>query len=142
MRIRCKALDSLGSPMEEYLLPSPRNGTGGGSVLPLNVAFCVKLSTGLTGRSQRGRWYWGNLSSGILIDAGHIAVANQTGYANVLNTLLANLATAGYTMVVTSYMTGGAWRSAGQNTPVVTCLAIDNALDSQRRRLPGRGHTV
>lgn len=140
VRIRTKALDTASSPLEDYSLPTPRAGSLGGVALPLNVAFCVKLATGLAGRSYRGRWYFGNLTSLSLTDAGHISLASATGYANLLATLLANLAAAGYTMSVVSYRTGNAWRTTGVATPITTAVAVDTAIDSMRRRLPGRGH--
>jgi hypothetical protein len=55
--------------------------------------------------------------------------------------LKANLASAGFTLCVTSYRTSGAWRTTGVNTPVLNGVAIDTAIDSQRRRLVGRGHS-
>jgi hypothetical protein len=140
VRIRTKALDSASSPLEDYSLPTPRPGNIGGGSLPLNVAFCVKLATGLAGRSYRGRWYWGHLGAAVLSDAGHMAAASVTGYVGLLTTLIANLASAGYTMCVVSYRTGGAWRTTAVATPIITAVAVDNSLDSQRRRLPGRGH--
>lgn len=141
-RIRTKALDSLGSPMEDYYLPTPRPGTIVGTNAPLNMAFCVKLGTGHSGRSYRGRWYWGNLTMNQTSDAGHMAVVSANLAVAALNTLVANLAAAGYTMCVTSYMTGGVWRASGLNTAITTAVATDTLLDSMRRRLPGRGHTL
>lgn len=140
LRIRTKALDTSSSPVEDYYLPTPRAGVASGSALPLNAAFCLKLSTGLGGRSFRGRWYAGNLATSILADAGHVASASVSGFVSNLTALRTVLATAGYTWVVTSFYTGGAWRSSGLNTPITTVVAVNDALDSQRRRLPGRGH--
>lgn len=141
-RIRTKALDTNSSPMEDFTLPSPRAGAQGGFVLPPNVAFCVKLSTGLAGRSFRGRWYWGNLTTNWQADAGHTSVANANALAGFLTTLIANLATAGFTMVVVSYMSGGVWRSTGLATPITTAVSVDTAFDSMRKRLPNRGHAI
>lgn len=141
-RIRSRALDTASSPVEDYFLPTPRAGTGSGSPVPLNVALCIKLATTLAGRSFRGRWYCGNLVTGIIVDAGHVASATLATYVSNLNALRSALATAGYTLCVTSYRTGGAWRTTGLNTASSGFVGVDNSLDSMRRRLPGRGHTI
>lgn len=139
-RIRTKALDSLGSPMEDYFLPTPRPGTITSATVPMNVAFCMKLSSGLTGRSNRGRWYAGNFGIDNTLDPGHMTAGSVSGFVGAMNNLLTTLSGAGYTWVVTSYRTGGAWRTTAHNVAVATVVAVDNVLDSQRRRLPGRGH--
>src|SRR5581483_6863883 len=143
VRIRTKALDTASSPQEDYYLPSPRAGTFSSSVsVALNACICIKLGTGVSGRSQRGRMYVGNLNNGQLSDAGHLATSELANMVGSINGLISALATAGYTMVVTSYRTGGAYRAAGHNTPVISAVGVDNSLDSQRRRLPGRGHAI
>ena len=140
VRIRTKALDSNTSPIEDYFLPVPRGGAVGGNAVPLNVAFCVKLATGLQGRSYRGRWYLGNLGTPQITDAGHILPLTVANFPPALDLLRTNLAAAGYTQVITSYRNNGSWRTTAVNTPVTAAVAVDNAIDSQRRRLPGRGH--
>lgn len=143
IRIRSKALDSNASAMEDYYLPTPRAGTNtAGNVMPLNVCIAVKLATGVAGRSNRGRVYLGNLQSGLLADAGHITSGFGTTIIAAYNTLISNLATAGHTLVVTSLRNNGAWRITGHNTPVTGPVLTDLSLDSQRRRLPGRGHAI
>lgn len=141
-RIRTKALDTNSSPMEDYYLPTPRAGGIGVASTPLNVAFCCKLATGLAGRSYRGRWYWGNIPASFLADAGNLAHASAVGLTGFLNTLISNLNSAGYTMVVVSYYNNGAWRTTAVATPVTNAVAVDESIDSQRRRLRGRGHAL
>lgn len=141
-RIRTKALDTNSSPMEDYSLPTPRPGTLTGVALPLNVAFCVKLATGLAGRSFRGRWYFGNLTHLSLADAGHLSLASANAYAGFMTTLISDLAGDGFTMVVVSYMADGVFRDEGLPTEITTAVAVDTSIDSQRRRLPGRGHAL
>lgn len=142
-RIRTKALDTNSSPMEDYSLPTPRAGSiGSGVALPLNVAFCCKLATGLAGRSYRGRWYWGHLSSASMDDVGFMSAASVSAYVGFLTTLISDLADDGHTMVVVSYFNNGSWRTTAAATEILSVVAVDRALDSQRRRLPGRGHAV
>jgi hypothetical protein len=139
-RIRTKALDTNSSPTEDFTLPTPRAGTGSGAALPLNACLCLKVATGLAGRSYRGRWYAGNLGAAMLVDAGHTNVATVAAYASHLTNLLTALATGGYTWCITSYRNNKAWRTTAVNTAVTTILGVDVAIDSQRRRLVGRGH--
>lgn len=139
-RIRSKALDSTGSPMEDYFLPTPRAGTFNSATLPSNVTWAIKLSTGLTGRSYRGRLYVVGLTAGHQAGTGN--TVNTTWAARMvasLNTLLSTLASAGHTLGVVSYRANGAWRTSGVFTAGVSWVAVDYNFDSQRRRLTGRG---
>jgi hypothetical protein len=139
-RIKSTALDSIGSPFEDFTLAAARAGTSGSSSLPNNATIAVKLATGLTGRSQRGRIYI------IGVSVGHLQTGSQlitntyaTALTGGLNTLMTNLATGGHTLGVLSYRENGAWRVAGKFTPATGWTLADNVMDSQRRRLPGRG---
>lgn len=139
-RIVIKALDSLGSPMEDYALPTPRPGGTVSAPMPNNVAWAVKKATGLTGRSYRGRWYVLGLGSNVFVSATQtIDTTTANTILAALNTLLSNLAAAGHTLGVVSYSSNGAWRTNGLFTPVTSFVYTDLILDSQRRRLPGRG---
>lgn len=139
-RIRTKALDSAGSPMEDFSLPTPRSGAQSAAPLPGNASFAFKKATGLTGRSYRGRWYLVGLTTGML--GANANLANATAISNFqgwLNGLITGLTSAGSTMVVVSYRTGGAYRAAGVTTPVTGFVAVDLNMDSMRKRLTGRG---
>lgn len=140
-RIRTKALDSLGSPMEDYALPTPRPGGVALGSLPNNVTYAIKLATGLTGRSFRGRIYCVGLTTGHfnVSNYNEIAAASSNSLVTALNTLLTNLAAGGHTLGVLSYMFNKAWRTNGLFTPATGWTAIDLHFDSQRRRLTGRG---
>jgi|ERR1051326_1087311 hypothetical protein len=139
VRIRTKALDTNTSPTEDYYLPTPRAGATTGTPLPLNVAICAKLSTGLAGRNNRGRWYVANMGSAWEIDAGHYNLSVSANIVSNLTALLTALTGAGYTWVVTSYYHNG-WRAAGVNQPITSIVVVDLNFDSMRKRLPGRGH--
>jgi hypothetical protein len=136
VRIRTKALDSLGSPMEEYALAGVRYGSQGFAPYPNSVSFCVKIATGLTGRSYRGRYYVIGVCNATAFVSGNQVVAGQvTDYVSRLNTLKTNTAASGHTLGVMSYMSGGNWRAAGLFTPATGFVAVDSYLDTQRRRL-------
>jgi len=139
-RIRCKALDSPASPVDDFLLTTPRGGGQSTGVMPSNVAFCIKAATGLAGRSQRGRLYVTGIADTWVTGPGNNDVPSAfVGFwVGALNQLITDLATAGSTLVVVSYRKDHAWRVAAQATPVTLWTATDFHLDSQRRRLIGR----
>ena len=117
----------------------PLNGTHIGANMPNNVTLCVKLATGLTGRSRRGRKYIVGIPDSVIEGPGQeVTPAYRDAIKAIFESLLANLATAGFQWVVNSTVTGGIERLTGLNTPI-TDIAVDDTLDSMRRRLPGRG---
>lgn len=106
---------------------------------PNNVTFAIKHSTGFRGRSRRGRTYWLAIPRGVLQPNSNFL--NDTYVANVvasMGRLLAAMHTLGADMVVVSKRHDNAWRTAALVTPV-TNFTADDAVDSQRRRLAGRG---
>lgn len=140
VRIRTKALDASGSPMEDFTLPTPRAGSINSPLLPGNASFAIKLSTGRTGRSFRGRLYFVGLTSAVLgTTANQILASTSTLFVSWLNTLLSNLATGGHTLGVVSYRSNHVFRANGLFTQAVNWVAVDNNIDSMRRRLTGRG---
>lgn len=117
-----------------------------GESLPGNVSLAVSFHTALRGRAFRGR----NYLVGIPISAREgIAVVSDVYAANVIAayTGLIDAALAGTnTWVVASRFSGIAGtpprpvpRVAGVTTPITNVALADLGLDSQRRRLPGRG---
>lgn len=143
VRIRTRALDSAVGATEDYNLPVARAGTASGSAIPLNACFCVKLSTGLAGRSYRGRTYKSALTVNHLADSASITGGARDALVASLNTLRTSITTANaaWFLCVASTYTGGAWRVTGVCTPVINAVAVNTDLDSQKRRLRGRGST-
>jgi hypothetical protein len=119
--------------------PTPLpTGSDGGEHEPNNVALCVSFRTLSRGRSFRGRNYVTGLPesrvSGSFVSDATVA-AIQAAYQ-----LLPGIAvTAGCIWVVVSRFTAGAPRVTGITTEIDSVVVIDNVVDSQRRRLPGRG---
>lgn len=140
-RIRTRALDSPSSPTEDYHLPVPRGGSIGGASFPSNVTFAVKLATALAGRSYRGRIYIPSICLGCA-GSNQVTPGAQAAYISSLTTLMTNLTAhnANWQLCVASRYNNGAWRTTGVCTPATGWSAVNSALDSQRRRLPGRGH--
>lgn len=118
-------------------VPNP-TGAVAGHALPNNCALCVSFRTASRGRSFRGRNYVpgmtesGSESSRIdVVTAGLIVDAYQE-VAQVAEDSL-------YLWVVVSRFTNNAPRVTGISTPITSVVLVDNVVDSQRRRLPGRG---
>lgn len=116
----------------------PHAGVAGGAHLPNNVAIVVSKRTNRTGRSYRGRNYISGLTGANLADDNHITSALQTLLTLAYFNLKDLLETEGIDMVVVSRYSGGLPRDLGVSE-LVTNFTVDTTLDSQRRRLPGRG---
>lgn len=107
--------------------------------MPNNVSVAIKLATGFTGRSRRGRKYFAGMSENQTAGNGQsITPALQIDLAGAFGQLINAISTAGYTWVVNSIVSGGVPRAVGLNT-VITDIFVDAVIDSMRRRLPGRG---
>lgn len=124
--------------------PTPSGGVTG-DYMPNNVTYTISLKTGLTGRSFRGRNYVPGLPKGDA-DGNTIQSDLRTGLLAFYNLLITNAAAFGNPMVVVSRYSGvdpvtgkPIPRVTGLSTPVTTAATFDQTLDSQRRRLPGRG---
>ena len=140
-RIRTRALDSASSPTEDYHLPVPRSGVAGGGTFPSNVTFAIKLATGLAGRSYRGRIFIPGVC-GACVAGNQVTPGAQAQYLSSLGQLITQMAAHDSTwqLCVASRYNNGSWRDVGVCTPATGWVAVNSAVDSQRRRLPGRGH--
>jgi hypothetical protein len=121
-------------------------GSAGGEALPSNVSLSVSFRTAQRGRSFRGR----NYIVGIATDNTTPPNTANVGYVDQVETAYDAFKTAmdaeGFEWVVVSRFSGvdpdtgdPIPREAGVATPVTHALVVDSTLDSQRRRLPGRG---
>lgn len=112
------------------------NTSGGliGAAVPSNVTLAVKKSTGRSGRSNRGDWYtWPCTVNQLeVLDSNLFLESHRDACLTNLNELLTDLLDAGFQMVVASEATG-------LTRAVQTFVCTDRAVDSQRRRLKGRG---
>lgn len=122
---------SASGPEFTLTIAPPQPGGAVEDSMPSNVALCLSLRTALAGRRFRGRKYF----SGIPVSKVVGDVIDSTLVSNMLtdiNTMIADLATNGTPLSIVSYV-------GLTITPVVTCTAVDTLVDSQRRRLIGRG---
>lgn len=122
----------------EFALPAPRPGVVTGSpVLPNNVTAAVKWTTGFTGRSRRGRTYIVGLYEGGVI-GDQLESATRAALLADYQALLTAVTGEGWDLVVVSYCANGDWRTNALVTPI-SSASIEGTVDSQRRRLLGRG---
>jgi hypothetical protein len=136
-KILATALDAEDAPSLEYTTGLPVIGTGGSDPLPMNVTVAVKWLTGFRGRSFRGRSYHVGMSRSdtlfSLMNAASIAP-----FEAAYNALIALITVPGQDLVVVSYVHNKLPRVEPLCTPIVGAF-VEITLDSQRRRLPGRG---
>lgn len=131
------AVDSL-SFISTTSLPAAGSTTG--TSVANNVSYVLSLRTALAGRSFRGRNYVPGLSESVTTH-NHIDAGERTALLDAYETLRAGVAEPdGWEMVVVSRFHDNAPRVTGLATPVVAITTFDDVLDSQRRRLPGRGN--
>lgn len=134
--IRVTDLTTETSPGIEYTTGLPIAGTSADPGAPSNVTLAVKWTTGLRGRSYRGRTYIPGMTASVFTGntiSGGNATALTTIYAGLITNMLAP-----WELVVVSLMHDGAWRSVATVTPI-SGASVDIYADSQRRRLTGRG---
>lgn len=113
-------------------------GQNTGASKPNNVAFAVSRRSIFTGRGARGRIFllptedW-------LSDENHVDAAQAEAIVTVLNGFKTVLDGVGFEEVILHRKVGSSWLSEATKHPVITYAVADLSLDSQRRRLPGRG---
>lgn len=117
---------------------SPIPGEIAKEALPNNVALCVSFRTAGRGRSSRGR----NYVAGLDIDSvlhNTVDPSRVEGIANAYQDITPRLDGLLFDWVVVSRFSGGVPRSAALVQPITSVIVVDPTVDSQRRRLPGRG---
>lgn len=116
------------------------NGTNASPAFEaLNATFAIKFTTGQSGRSYRGRMYWPALIDGLVhnneVDSAY-AAAIRDAVQDFFSSIFTDV---GAVHVVASYQNDCEWNLTGVATPVTGYSYTDLHIDSQRRRLSGRG---
>ena len=114
-------------------VPSTPAGAAGSSVAAANAAIVSKWETGLSGRSFRGRTYWGAIPQVFITDAQHITTAAAAEYETQASSLIDALNTAGFALCVLSRIASGVLRVTGLLTEIISVFT-NTKIDSQRRR--------
>jgi hypothetical protein len=137
--IYVKSVATANGPEATFSAGFPLVGTKAGDSLPNNVALAVSLRTGLTGRSARGRWYWYGITED-QVDANTMMGGTIASIDAAITNLLNEIEALGFLWVIVSYIANGGPRVGGPvYFTVNTITVVDSTVDSQRRRLPGRG---
>ena len=133
-------------PQVTVVPATPLAGLVADETLPNNVSIAVSFRTEQRGRSFRGRNYFVGLTDGFV------------NGNNVLGTFADDLVAAYDLLNTTPFAPTWTWsvvsrfsgvdpvtgdpipRATGVITPITTVLVTDFTVDTQRRRLPGRGN--
>jgi len=133
--VRDLSSESAGSFL---LTPATPPAGAGGQAVANNVAFCVSARTAAAGRSFRGRTYVAGLPRDS-VSASAVSSGTASDLVAAFNQLRTLLEAINAVIVVISRIHNGIERLTGLATVVVNYTAVDLTVDSQRRRLPGRG---
>lgn len=129
---------TISAPSIDAPVVSGGTGANGSTPAALNATAAVKFNTALRGRSYRGRNYVPTLPNNQLTSPVELQAALALAWASAYAALPTYLGGSSSDHVVASRYNAGAARVTGVHTPV-TSYACDQSVDSQRRRLQGRG---
>jgi hypothetical protein len=114
-------------------------GVAAGGAMPNNVTLAVKKSSGLTGRSARGRCYWIGVPNSqlLLANENELEPAYVDAVVVAVDSIRSSIdSTPLWVPVLVSRFTAGAERPEGVTFPWISSVAVDTRTDSQRNRLP------
>lgn len=135
--IELRYLGDATGPTLLYTPTGTQTGSDVSPALPNHNTITVKLGTASAGRSFRGRKYHIGLVES-MVTANRVNPVTLSNLLEVYQELRQLLETTTAKLGVVSRVANGAPRTNGIIT-VVTGMSIDPVVDSQRRRLPGRG---
>ena len=144
--IVCTDMSSETGAQGSFATETPTVGDLDEPPLPTGTSLAISFRTALRGRSFRGRNYAVGLVKSHTTGPNTFTDAIVTAYQTAYNNLIAVATGAGFTWVVVSRFSGvdaegkPIPRALGVTTPVTSVVMTDNIVDSQRRRLPGRGN--
>jgi hypothetical protein len=147
--VRCQDMTTSNGLLVEVTFPALSGGDAPEQSLPGNVALCVRHSGAFAGRSRRGRTYIAGLIEG-QVQNSTVTAAYRDNIVGGFNGLSALVNASGLTLVVASFYQGYTQnpprykkvptpRAGGAVLTPITNHIADTVVDSQRRRLPGRG---
>lgn len=139
VQIDMRDLSSEASYVEVNPIASPPLGALGGAVMPMSVTMAVKFTTGLAGRSYRGRLYFVGLAETEVVGDFVNATAAEAIRVAYDGLRTGAFAATGYDMVVVSRYHNKAPRETGIASVITGVSLTDTRVDTQRRRLIGEG---
>jgi hypothetical protein len=136
--VEAKNLDIEGGGTHFIAPETPVIGIIASSTLPGGSSLCISLKTAQSGRSHRGRKYMFGLpessQSGNQMNTAYVEDAGAT-----FGALITAIEDANKFLVVVSRFLEGVLRLEAVVTRVIAAVGVDVNIDSQRRRLTGRG---
>jgi hypothetical protein len=122
--------------IRDFVTGLPLTGTRVGNTMPANVAYCIKLSSGLAGRSKRGRMYWFAMAEDDVAD-NFVTVSYSAAVVAAVDALSSLLVGTidNYALSVVSFFFEGQPRTEGVPQTILSGVAVDRRVDTQRRRL-------
>jgi hypothetical protein len=114
-------------------------GAQASTPLPNNAAFVITKRSLQTGKSARGRFYWGGIPQNALGSVVTITQGFADGLVEMLEALLALLQAINWVLVIVSRYSNGVKRTEGLTFQIASFEARNTLLDSQRGRL-AEGH--
>jgi len=138
-------LDAIDSISVVNVVSPPQPGGDASQALPNNVTYTVTFLTSGRGRSSRGRNYVPGLAAAARSGANGIDAGFRSDLLSYYDALLAAVNTGTTTLGVLSRFSGvdadkkPIPRTEGVFRGITGFTTFDNTIDSQRRRLPGRG---
>ncbi len=104
--------------------------------LPGNVTLAIKKTSGLTGRSARGRVYWIGLAREQLdTNENFTTIAAKDAIVANVNSMRGSISGTVWTAAIVSRFLNGVKRATGVTFEWTGTEAVNTAIDSQRRRL-------
>lgn len=137
-KVKATSQNAVDSPTFEYFLTPPEAGGIAEPRTPGNVTWTIRFGTAARGRSFRGRNYWVGLYEGVVSGDG-ITSTHANNIIAGYQAMIAEVNIEDCVHVVVSKFSAGIPRVAGVTTPVTSYGYADLFIDSQRRRLTGRG---
>lgn len=121
-----------------YTTGLPLAGTTGTESLPNNCTLAFSFGTAGRGRSFRGRMYPPGIAEGY-VSGNTVSSLWTDAWRDFHDIVTSSMLVLGGVHSVVSRISNGAPRIVGLSTPVLSATFKDTVIDSQRRRLPGRG---
>lgn len=120
---------------------TPGTRVAGSATWPTDAAIAIKRTSANLGRSGRGRVYWPLWDNGETTAVDQISGTYAGAIAAALATFQADVEgySAGLELGIVSFQHGGAPVNPGLFEQTTGWNAFDTMVDSQRRRLLGRG---
>lgn len=112
----------------------PISGTNASPQMPDQVCYTITWSTGLVGRSARGRTYAIGIPGNAIENRNRLTTSAQASFNNTWGVVLESFATAGYALQVVSFQEAGIPRTEGRKLAILS-QQVRFPLATRRSRL-------